>query len=87
VTKTELAVQSEGGGLPKAALQELAETERAMELRDREVIETAEAKNSMEGYIYDTRSKVDGRLAKFISAEVRKERERERGGKGREGGR
>jgi len=67
VLRTEVSVQSNTAGRSKSDLQLFCEEERSLHLRDMEVQATADAKNAVESYVYDMRSKLEEHLAPFIS--------------------
>lgn len=58
------------GGLNEANLQKLFETETEMATADRVVFETNEARNALESYALEMRSKVQGELADYVPQDV-----------------
>ncbi|KAF9137834.1 adenyl-nucleotide exchange factor sse1 [Linnemannia schmuckeri] len=67
VKKGDLAVVSATSSLDRALVSELREKEMEMIASDKLVVDTEMAKNTLEEYIYDTRSKVDGAYKDFIN--------------------
>ncbi|KAJ2473512.1 adenyl-nucleotide exchange factor sse1 [Coemansia sp. RSA 2322] len=68
VKKAELAVTQASQCLDAATLTELAKREREMHTADDMVNATEVAKNALEEYIYELRSKVESEYAAFIEA-------------------
>ncbi|KAG0274454.1 adenyl-nucleotide exchange factor sse1 [Linnemannia exigua] len=67
VKKGDLTVVSATSSLDRSLVNELKEKEMEMIASDKLVVDTEMAKNTLEEYIYDTRSKVDGSLKDFIN--------------------
>ncbi|KAF9190690.1 adenyl-nucleotide exchange factor sse1 [Haplosporangium sp. Z 767] len=67
VKKGDLPVVSATSSLDAAIVAELRESEMEMIASDRLVADTEMAKNNLEEYIYDTRSKVDGVYKDFVN--------------------
>ncbi|KAG0333394.1 adenyl-nucleotide exchange factor sse1 [Podila horticola] len=67
VKKGDLPVVSATTGLDRSIVTELREKEMEMIASDKLVVDTEMAKNTLEEYIYDTRSKVDGAYKDFIN--------------------
>ena len=67
VKKGDLTVVSATSGLDQSLLNELKEKEMEMIASDKLVVDTEMAKNSLEEYIYDTRSKVDGAYKAYVN--------------------
>jgi len=68
-----LAVQSETAGLSGHQLQQAVEAERRRIAQDIEVRETAERKNAVESYVYDTRNALSEELAPYIEEAAKEE--------------
>ncbi|KAF9429847.1 adenyl-nucleotide exchange factor sse1 [Podila epigama] len=66
VKKGDLPVVSATTGLDRSVVAELKEKEMEMIASDKLVADTEMAKNTLEEYIYDTRSKVDGAYKDYI---------------------
>lgn len=64
-----LTVTSQNGSLPRKDVQAKGEAEAKMYAADKLVAQTADSKNSLEEYLYDIRSKIEGSLEKFASEE------------------
>ncbi|KAJ1723759.1 adenyl-nucleotide exchange factor sse1 [Coemansia erecta] len=71
--KADLPVVQASQCLDNATLTELAKQEREMHAADELVNATEVAKNALEEYIYETRSKVDGEYAAFIEPAEQKQ--------------
>jgi heat shock protein 4 len=69
--RTDLTITGRGAGLTAKELQHTQEEELRMVAADTLAIETAEAKNSLESYIYNTRSKLQDSLVPFSTEEER----------------
>ncbi|KAF9931348.1 adenyl-nucleotide exchange factor sse1 [Linnemannia zychae] len=67
VKKGDLNVVSATPSLDRSIVTELREKEMEMIASDKLVVDTEMAKNALEEYIYDTRSKVDGAYKDFIN--------------------
>ncbi|KAG0208241.1 adenyl-nucleotide exchange factor sse1 [Mortierella sp. GBA30] len=67
VKKGDLPVVSATSSLDRAVATELREKEMELIASDKLVVDTEMAKNTLEEYIYDTRSKVDGVYRDFIN--------------------
>ncbi|KAG0370689.1 heat shock protein 70 family [Gamsiella multidivaricata] len=67
VKKADLPVVSATSSLDRSVLTELKEKENEMIASDKLVVDTEMAKNALEEYIYDMRSKVDGLYKDFIN--------------------
>ncbi|KAF9163032.1 adenyl-nucleotide exchange factor sse1 [Mortierella sp. AD010] len=67
VKKCDLPVVSATSSLDRSIIAELKEKEMEMIASDKLVVDTEMAKNALEEYIYDTRSKVDGVYKDFIN--------------------
>ncbi|KAF9102279.1 adenyl-nucleotide exchange factor sse1 [Mortierella sp. AM989] len=67
VKKGDLPVVSATSSLDRSVITELREKEMEMIASDKLVVDTEMAKNTLEEYIYDTRSKVDGVYKDFIN--------------------
>ncbi|KAF9559062.1 adenyl-nucleotide exchange factor sse1 [Mortierella alpina] len=67
VKKGDLPVVSATSTLDRAVATELREKEMEMIASDKLVVDTEMAKNALEEYIYDTRSKVDGVYRDFVN--------------------
>ncbi|CAO3568015.1 unnamed protein product [Mortierella alpina] len=67
VKKGDLSVVSATSTLDRAVATELREKEMEMIASDKLVVDTEMAKNALEEYIYDTRSKVDGVYRDFVN--------------------
>ncbi|KAF9907431.1 adenyl-nucleotide exchange factor sse1 [Lobosporangium transversale] len=67
VKKGDLPVVSATSSLDRSVLAELKEKEMEMIASDKLVVDTEMAKNALEEYIYDTRSKVDSVYKDFIN--------------------
>lgn len=63
--KTDLEVITETTGLSKEAIKEALELEASMFNEDRLITETADKRNELESYIYNTRDKLDGELKEY----------------------
>ncbi|KAG0048404.1 adenyl-nucleotide exchange factor sse1, partial [Gryganskiella cystojenkinii] len=74
VKKGDLAVVSATSSLDRSLLTELKEKEMEMIASDKLVVDTEMAKNALEEYIYDTRSKVDGGAYKDFTNPADKEK-------------
>ncbi|KAG0045686.1 adenyl-nucleotide exchange factor sse1, partial [Gryganskiella cystojenkinii] len=66
VKKGDLSVVSATSGLDRSIVNELREKEMEMIASDKLVVDTEMAKNSLEEYIYDTRSKIDGAYKAYV---------------------
>ncbi|KAG0317762.1 adenyl-nucleotide exchange factor sse1 [Dissophora globulifera] len=66
VKKGDLPVVSATSSLDRSVVAELKEKENEMVASDKLVVDTEMAKNMLEEYIYDTRSKVDGIYKEFV---------------------
>ncbi|KAF9432725.1 adenyl-nucleotide exchange factor sse1 [Entomortierella beljakovae] len=67
VKKGDLPVVSATSALDRSIVNELKEKENEMIASDKLVVDTEMAKNALEEYIYDTRSKVDGVYKDFVN--------------------
>ncbi|KAF8968676.1 adenyl-nucleotide exchange factor sse1 [Entomortierella lignicola] len=67
VKKGDLPVVSATSSLDRSVITELREKEMEMIASDKLVVDTEMAKNTLEEYIYDTRSKVDGVYKDFVN--------------------
>ncbi|KAL6054964.1 Molecular chaperones HSP105/HSP110/SSE1, HSP70 superfamily [Balamuthia mandrillaris] len=65
--RTDLKIIAEELGMKAEAIHKAIEEENKRIARDRRVRETAEAKNVVESYVYDTRSSLSGELASFVT--------------------
>jgi len=73
VTKRNLAVVTSTLASDSAVVAELREVENNMHAGDKLVTDTEDRKNALEEYVYDMRSKLDGRYSNFVqSAEKEK---------------
>eukprot|EP00747_Dinoflagellata_sp_TGD_P110145 gnl/TRDRNA2_/TRDRNA2_170883_c0_seq12.p1 gnl/TRDRNA2_/TRDRNA2_170883_c0~~gnl/TRDRNA2_/TRDRNA2_170883_c0_seq12.p1 ORF type:complete len:813 (-),score=241.52 gnl/TRDRNA2_/TRDRNA2_170883_c0_seq12:121-2559(-) len=69
VKRTDLKITATGcPGLPSAVLQAKCDEESAMISEQREIVETDEKRNDLESYIFNTRDKLEGEYAPFISS-------------------
>merc|ERR1719163_2214876 len=69
--RTDLNISVEGQlGLPASVIQKRADEETAMQAEMKEIIETDEKRNDLEGYIFTMRDRISehGEYAAFISA-------------------
>ncbi len=74
VSKTvDLPVTTIAGSLPRDKLERLKEHEGELSMQDKKEAERLHAKNAVEEYIYDIRSKIYEELANFISEDGRAE--------------
>jgi heat shock protein 4 len=64
--RTNLFIQEVTDGMPPAQIQALAAEEKQRLAKDTELRETAEARNAVEAYVYDTRSDLNGSLLPFV---------------------
>ena len=62
----DLEIVSEVGAFGDAEVEKWVEEEKKMVESDKTVIATGEAKNSLESYVYELRSKTKGELEKYI---------------------
>ena len=69
--KVELKVTSACRGLSPSALQTARETELNMAQQDRILEETANKRNELESYVYDTRTVVSEQWAEYMTSESR----------------
>ncbi|KAI8597667.1 Hsp70 protein-domain-containing protein [Dissophora ornata] len=67
VKKGDLPVVSTTSSLDRSVIAQLKERENEMVASDKLVVDTEMAKNTLEEYIYDTRSKVDGVYRDYIN--------------------
>ena len=74
VKKGDLPVVSATSSLDRSLIAELKEKEMEMIASDKLVVDTEMAKNALEEYIYDTRSKVDGGAYKDFTNPADKEK-------------
>jgi heat shock protein 4 len=58
------------GGLSAEAVRAATEVEGAQSLQDRVIAETAEKRNELESFIYETRSALDAELQPFLKADA-----------------
>jgi heat shock protein 4 len=65
--KHELSVIPDVSGLSREDLKAAMELEANMALEDRLLLETADKRNELEGYLYSMRDKLDGNLKSFIA--------------------
>jgi len=67
VKKEDLKVESfTTGGLDQATLNQLFEREVAMATQDRVIFETMQARNDLESYVLDMKSRLNGDLAEYV---------------------
>lgn len=71
IRKFELKVLPKTPSLLLSQLQQLQQLELEMEASDKLVIDTAEARNALEEYVYETRSKLEMAWSEFIADESR----------------
>jgi heat shock protein 4 len=69
--RTDLTVSARGAGFTAKELQATQEEELRMVASDTLAIETAEAKNALESYVYDMRSSIQGPLVPFSTEQER----------------
>lgn len=71
VNKRELQARFLSLSLDKSIINELLAKEGEMHASDKLVAETEDKKNALEEYVYDTRDKLDGVYAPFVTADVK----------------
>jgi molecular chaperone DnaK (HSP70) len=74
--RTDLKISVTGApGLPEAAVSQLLDAETAMQSEMREIIETDEKRNDLEGYIFTMRDKISesGKYGAFVSTKDREQ--------------
>lgn len=64
--RTSLFIQELTDGMPPTEIQALAAEEKKRLQKDTELRETAEARNAVEGYVYDTRTDLNGSLLPYV---------------------
>ncbi|KAF9000420.1 heat shock protein 70 family [Cyathus striatus] len=69
VKKKEILFVATNSSLDKTVVETLKEQENQMHAADKLVIDTEDRKNALEEYVYDTRGKLDDRLAPFVKAD------------------
>jgi heat shock protein 4 len=69
VKKKEIPFVATNSSLDKSVVETLKEQENQMHAADKLVIDTEDRKNALEEYVYDTRGKLDDRLAPFVKAD------------------
>ncbi|EFP79754.1 adenyl-nucleotide exchange factor sse1 [Puccinia graminis f. sp. tritici] len=71
--KKELSASFMTSSLERPALDDLLAKEGDMHAGDKLVSETEDRKNALEEYVYDTREKLEGAYAPFVTAEVKEQ--------------
>jgi len=67
VRKKDIPFVATNNSLDKATVESLREKEADMHASDKLVMDTEDRKNALEEYVYDMRSKLDGRYASFAT--------------------
>lgn len=69
--RVDMDYNSSTSSLPTTLVQKMIEVENELLANDRLIIETAEKKNALESYVYDTRDKLSTSLSKFATEETK----------------